>query len=89
MLVVALHLISQPEVFVTSWIEFVSLLGLVSLLGGLATAYHHIECNQEGCHRLGRFRHGHLKLCHVHHPHVPEDGKINQKHIDAVTQHKV
>jgi hypothetical protein len=39
-------------------------------------------------YRLGRFPHGHLKLCHVHHPLVPNDGKITAEQIDAVTKAK-
>jgi hypothetical protein len=57
---------------------------IASIVGSAAMAYRHIECHQEGCHRLGRFRHGHLKLCHVHHPLVPNDGKITQAHVRAV-----
>jgi sucrose-6-phosphate hydrolase SacC (GH32 family) len=33
--------------------------------------------------RLGRFVHGHYKLCHLHHPDVPSNGKITWEHIDA------
>ncbi len=60
-----------------------------ALVGGLAGIYHHVECHQEGCHRLGRFRHGHLKLCHVHHPSVPSDGKVNDANIKSETARKV
>jgi hypothetical protein len=56
-----------------------------AIFGGLVTLYHHIECNQDGCHRLGRFRHGHLKLCHVHHPLVPDDGRVTREHVDRVS----
>lgn len=58
-------LFSQPEVFATSWVEALTSLALVSLAGG---AYRHIECQQPGCHRLGRFRHEHRRLCGHHHP---------------------
>ena len=68
--------------------DFGELTLIASVLGSFLVAYKHIECHQEGCHRLGRFPHGHLKLCHVHHPHVPSDGKINQTHIDAMTKAK-
>lgn len=74
---------SQPVVWSTSLIELLTIVGVFAFLGG---AYRHIECNQEGCHRLGRFRKGHLKLCHVHHPDVPSDGKINQSHIEKAGQ---
>lgn len=83
-MIAVIHLIDQPEVFVTSWIEALTLVTLGSILAGLATAYHHIECHAEGCHKLGRFRHGHLKLCRIHHPLVPDDGKITAEHIRRV-----
>jgi hypothetical protein len=41
-------------------------------------------CHHEGCFRRGRFRHGQYRLCHVHHPNVPSDGKITDAHIAAV-----
>jgi hypothetical protein len=63
-------------------ISEVTLVG--TFIGGILMGYRHIECQQEGCHRLGRFSHGHYKLCHVHHPHAPSDGKINQTHIDEI-----
>ncbi len=66
------------------WSGIGSDIGEVTLLGGAFVAYRKIECHQEGCHRLGRFQHGHLKLCHVHHPKVPNDGKINSEHIGAI-----
>jgi hypothetical protein len=75
-----------------SWSGIISDLGEITLVGSVVmggiTAYRHIECHQEGCHRLGRFQHGHFKLCHVHHPHVPNDGRINRKHIDGITERK-
>ena len=88
-----LHWISQaPQsgqpVVITSWMELLTVATLLTVFGAVIGAYRHIECHQEGCHRLGRFPHGHLKLCHVHHPHVPSDGKINQTHIDAMTKRK-
>jgi len=77
-----LHFLSE-QVFGDSYLEFLSLAVLVS---AFTAAYKHIECRQSGCHRLGRFPHGHLKLCARHHPHVPNDGKITAAHIDAVTE---
>ena len=75
--------ILQETVLGDSVIEWLS---LAALIGGFSTFYHHIECHYAGCHRLGKFSHGHYKLCHVHHPLVPDDGKINQIHIDEVTK---
>ena len=85
-----LHFISQAQqagqaVVVTSWIELLTILALLSAIAGI---YHHLECHQEGCKRLGRYTHGHLKLCHVHHPLVPNDGKIGKEQIDAETSRK-
>lgn len=78
------QIISQPPVWITSYVEALTLVTLGSLLAGLATAYHHIECHKDGCHKLGRFRHGHLKLCARHHPLIPEDGKVDAEHIASV-----
>ncbi len=75
--------LSQPVVFGTSISEVLQDGSLVVLLAG---AYRLVECHREGCKRLGRFRHGHLRLCHVHHPLVPSDGRITAGHIDAVTK---
>lgn len=71
--------------FTSSHAEWIGLLvGLVSLvgIGGIVSS---LVCHRSGCWRWGRFRHGHYRLCHVHHPHVPSDGKITKEHIDAVT----
>jgi hypothetical protein len=76
-----LHFLSE-QVFGDSYLE---LLTLAVLISAFATAYKHIECHQSGCHRLGRYTHGHLKLCARHHPLVPNDGKISAEQIDAVT----
>ncbi len=73
--------LSQPVVFGTSISEVLMDVTLLTLLGGL---YRHVECHQQGCRRLGRFPHGHLRLCARHHPNVPSDGKITQQHIEAV-----
>jgi hypothetical protein len=27
--------------------------------------------------------HGRYKLCHIHHPNIPDDGKITQESINA------
>jgi len=80
----SLHFLTE-QVFGDSYLEFLSLAVLVS---AFVTAYKHVECHQHGCHRLGRFRHGHLKLCALHHPLVPNDGRIRSEQIDAVTKAK-
>jgi len=76
----SLHVLSE-QVFGDSYLEF---LGLIVLVSGFATFYRHIECHRSGCHRIGRFLHGHMKLCALHHPLVPDDGKITDREIAAV-----
>lgn len=63
------------------WSGVGSDLGELTLIGAMIVAYRKIECHRSGCHRIGRFTHGHLKLCHRHHPFVPDDGKITGEHI--------
>jgi hypothetical protein len=77
-----LHFLTE-QVFGDSYLELLTLAVLVS---AFATAYKHVECHKNGCHRLGRFPHGHLKLCARHHPLVPDDGRISGEQIDAVTK---
>jgi len=72
---------SQPVVFADSWVELLSTITLVAFVLG---AYKHLECHRAGCHRIGRFQHGHYKLCRIHHPLVPSDGKVGQAEIDAI-----
>ena len=72
---------THPVVVSGSWVELLGTLALVSFVGGL---YKHLECHVSGCHRLGRFVHGHYKVCRVHHPDVPSSGKITAEHINAV-----
>jgi hypothetical protein len=66
--------------------SYLELLSLAVLISAVATLYKHVECHQDGCHRLGRYTHGHLKLCAIHHPLVPNDGKVTTEHINAVTE---
>ena len=73
---------SQPLVWSTSLVELLTLTSIVAFVVG---AYRHIECHHSGCHRLGRFPHGHYKLCRVHHPQVPTTGRIDQARIDEVS----
>jgi hypothetical protein len=76
------HFLSE-QVFGDSYLELLTLAVLVS---AFTAAYKHVECHQTGCHRLGRYTHGHLKLCAHHHPLVPDSGKIGSDEIDAVTK---
>lgn len=76
----ALNFLSE-QVFGDSYLELLTLAVLVS---AFLTAYKHVECHKSGCHRLGRFTHGHLKLCARHHPRVPNDGKVTDKEISAI-----
>jgi hypothetical protein len=64
---------SPPQVITDSWVELASTITLIAFVIG---AYKHVECHVSGCHRLGRFVNGHYKLCHLHHPGVPNSGKI-------------
>jgi len=72
------------QVFGDSYLELLSLAVLVT---AFVTFYRHFECHQSTCHRLGRFTHGHMKLCARHHPFVRNDGKIGAKEIDDVSVH--
>jgi len=78
-----LHFLSE-QVFGDSYLE---LLSLAVLISAFVTIYHHVECHRSGCHRLGRFQNGHLRLCARHHPLVPDDGKIGDKEIHAALMH--
>jgi hypothetical protein len=67
--------------FTTSHAEWIGLIiGAVSLagIGGIIST---LICHHEHCFRRGRFRCGHYRLCHVHHPEVPSDGKITDEHV--------
>jgi hypothetical protein len=80
-MMLALTFWSQPQVVTDSWVELASTITLIAFVIGV---YRHLECHKTGCHRLGRFVHGRYKLCRVHHPLVPDDGKITQENINAV-----
>lgn len=70
------------------WSGLGSDLGEVSVLAGLLSVgvavYRHTRCHHDGCRKFGRFPHGHLRLCHTHHPLTPNDGRITAAHIAAV-----
>jgi hypothetical protein len=57
----------------------------LSGLGILIAGYRMLNCHQTGCRRLGRFGHGHLRLCHRHHPLVADDGTVTAEDIARVT----
>jgi hypothetical protein len=80
-LILALSFWSQPLVVSDSWVE---LAGTVTLIALFLGAYKHLKCHISGCHRIGRFVHGHYKLCHLHHPDVPDSGKITMAEIAKV-----
>lgn len=72
--------------FTTSHAEWLGLIATVISLVGIGGIVSTLICHQSGCFRRGRFRHGHYKLCHVHHPAVPSDGNITAEHIAAATR---
>jgi hypothetical protein len=82
---VAALLASLP--FTTSHAEWIGLLLAVVGLIGIGGVLSHLICHHHHCFRRGRFRHGQYRLCHVHHPFVPSDGKITDEHIAAVKPH--
>jgi hypothetical protein len=70
--------------FTTSHAEWIGLIvGAVSLLG-IGSVVSMLFCHRSGCWRRGRFRHGQYRLCHVHHPGVPSDGKVTDEHMAKV-----
>jgi hypothetical protein len=92
-----LHLVSQAKqegesVLITSWAEATAFYTLGVASAGFATYYRNSRCSQTDCRsrlrlrRHGRYPHGHLKLCHVHHPLVPSDGVVTAAHVAAVQQ---
>lgn len=93
----ALHFISQaPQsgqpVVITSYVELLTVLSLLTVIGAACTWYRHSRCHSASCRnrlgfrRHGKYPHGPLRLCRKHHPSIPGDGRITQQHIDAVTK---
>jgi hypothetical protein len=74
-------------VFITEWASLVSIIEGLGGLAVLAGVYHLVECHEGGCHKFGRYRLGHLKLCGDHHPEVPEGG-VDAAHV-AETHEKL
>ena len=79
--------------FTSSHAEWIGLIvGVISLIG-IGGVVSMVFCHHKGCFRRGRFPYGHYRLCHVHHPHVPSDGRITDEHghnmgerLDAITK---
>lgn len=65
-----------------AWIALVEGAGGILAIGGLL--YRFIECQHPECHRLGLHPHQHLRLCTLHHPDTPEDGRMTVEHIERV-----
>ncbi len=80
--------------FSSSWTEVISAVEGLGILGGIVAWYrstrcHNTDCrNRLGLKRFARYPHGHYRLCHVHHPHVPSDGIVTQEHVDEMTARK-
>lgn len=68
-------------VFAAEWAAVLSLVEGIGGLAVLAGVAGWLCCHQKGCYRLGRFRHGQYRLCHVHHPLVPTSGNIGAADI--------
>ena len=54
----------------------------VTIFTAATGAFFHTRCHHRGCFRGAKYPHGHYKLCHIHHPHVPSSGKISSEHIN-------
>lgn len=63
-------------------------IGELAIIATILGVARKVQCHQTRCWRIGRFRHGHLVLCHKHHPLVPDDGKVTAEHIDAVSKNQ-
>jgi hypothetical protein len=70
--------------FTSSHAEWLGLLVSSISLVGIGGIISTLVCHRSGCLRRGRFRYGHYRLCHRHHPHVPSDGRLTEEHISAV-----
>jgi hypothetical protein len=70
--------------FTTSHAEWLGLIVSAVSLVGIGGVVSMLFCHQDGCLRRGRFRYGHYRLCHVHHPDVPSDGRIRDEHVRAM-----
>lgn len=90
-MILAVKFLSEAVVS-DSYLELLGVVTLLTILGSALTWYRHSRCHNSDCRnclhlrRHGKYPHGHLSLCHVHKPGVPDDGRITQEHIDAVTR---
>jgi hypothetical protein len=80
LVIIATSFVSQPDVFVTSYVEILSVAILVSLA---VTAFRHFNCHVNSPHFCWRFGHPvegtHYRACRKHHPTRP--AKITAEHI--------
>jgi len=98
MMLLAMMFYPHERVFTDSPVEAISLISIVALLVSVVvsvvTAYKHSRCHESTCRnvlnmrRHGKYPHGHLRLCEIHHPKVPSSGQITSAHIDAETNRK-
>ena len=96
MIMLAMMFYPHEKVFADTPVELIGLIAIIitvaTILSSAVTWYRHSRCSNTECrnflglHRHGKYLHGHLKLCHVHHPLVPNNGKINQVYIDEITK---
>lgn len=76
-------LLSEPRVWFTSYAEAIALVTVpLSICAGLAGAYKLVECRHGECRRVGLYHHKGVRVCSLHHPKLPSDGRITQEHLD-------
>jgi hypothetical protein len=70
-----------PPVIITSWVELVTIISLLTLAAG---GYRKINCHEPWCWRIGRHRVDGTPyiVCHKHHPGLP-GSKVKRGHIQA------
>lgn len=96
-------LFPHEKVLSDSPVEALGIASIVALFVTVAIstvqAYKHSRCHTTDCRREwrgrrlplrrhGKYPHGHLKLCHVHHPLVPATGRVTEKHVREETARK-
>lgn len=79
--------LSQPVVWGTSILEVVAfVVACAAILPMALSIRKYIQCQEEGCRKIGLHPHGHLRFCGIHHPLTPDDGKITAEHVAETTQ---